>query len=144
MAAKLTLEVLEERIAALDRLVQTSLGSAQEAITKAESAQEKRFEGVNEFRQTLGDQQATFITKTEAETTREASVKDRAELRNLIGELRIAQRDLVPRAEHDAANDALVTQMNYLQGAVNRLLITLLTSLVIALITALLLAVFRT
>lgn len=35
------------------------------AINKAETATEKRFEGVNEFRATLSDQQKTFLTATE-------------------------------------------------------------------------------
>ena len=35
------------------------------AINKAETATEKRFEGVNEFRNTLSDQQKTFLTSNE-------------------------------------------------------------------------------
>lgn len=35
------------------------------AINKAETATEKRFEGVNEFRATLSDQQKTFLTAAE-------------------------------------------------------------------------------
>jgi hypothetical protein len=38
------------------------------AVTKAEVATEKRFEGVNEFRKTLADQQRTFIPRQEAES----------------------------------------------------------------------------
>jgi|ERR1051326_2162380 hypothetical protein len=66
--------ILVERIAGLDRFmtaaltaqdekVQLALTSAEKAITKAETATEKRFEAVNEFRQTLSDQAATFATK---------------------------------------------------------------------------------
>jgi hypothetical protein len=139
----LTLDVLAERIAALDRLLQSSLQSAQDAISKAESAQEKRFEGVNEFRAALADQAASFVTKVELDAGRAASQKDRADLRNVYNELRVGQRDMVDRHEMDTAIDALTAQVTYLQGAVNRLLITLLTSLVIALVTALLFAVFR-
>lgn len=42
--------------------------SMQLAITKAEQATEKRFEGVNEFRNTLADQQRTFIPRAEYES----------------------------------------------------------------------------
>ena len=41
--------------------------SAKEAILKAEAATEERFKGVNEFRNTLSDQQRTFIPRSEAE-----------------------------------------------------------------------------
>lgn len=42
--------------------------SLQLAVTKAEEATEKRFEGVNEFRNTLADQQRTFIPRAEYES----------------------------------------------------------------------------
>lgn len=35
------------------------------AVTKADSANEKRLDSVNEFRNTLKDQQGTFMTRTE-------------------------------------------------------------------------------
>jgi hypothetical protein len=67
-------KTLSERVSALDRLltsqlqgqdekVQLALSAAEKAITKAEEATEKRFDSVNEFRQTLSDQAATFATK---------------------------------------------------------------------------------
>jgi hypothetical protein len=39
----------------------------QMAVLKAEQATEKRFEGVNEFRTTLSDQQRTFLPRQEYE-----------------------------------------------------------------------------
>ena len=50
-----------------EKAVNTALASADRAVIKAETAAEKRFEGVNEFRQTLTDQAATFLTRAEAE-----------------------------------------------------------------------------
>jgi len=44
-----------------------ALASADKATLKAESATEKRFEGVNEFRNTLSDQQRTFMPRSEVE-----------------------------------------------------------------------------
>ncbi len=44
-----------------------ALASADRAVIKAEAATEKRFDNVNEFRNTLADQQRTFIPKAEAE-----------------------------------------------------------------------------
>ncbi|MBA2682351.1 MAG: hypothetical protein H0U76_28655 [Ktedonobacteraceae bacterium] len=46
--------------------VDTALSAADRAVTKAETAAEKRFESVNEFRQTLTDQAGTFIPRGEA------------------------------------------------------------------------------
>jgi predicted nucleotide-binding protein (sugar kinase/HSP70/actin superfamily) len=46
-----------------------ALASADRANTKAETATEKRFDSVNEFRATLQDQQRTFIPRMEMEIT---------------------------------------------------------------------------
>lgn len=47
--------------------VDAALSAAKEAVQKAEGASEKRFEGVNEFRATLADQQRTLMPRSEAE-----------------------------------------------------------------------------
>jgi len=44
-----------------------ALSSAKEAVAKAEAANEKRFDSVNEFRATLTDQQRTFMPRSELE-----------------------------------------------------------------------------
>ncbi len=82
-------EILEERIVALDRLtdakfvtfrtlvdsqaekVALALSAAEKAISKAETATEKRFDSVNEFRQTLTDQAGQFITRMEFDQFKE-------------------------------------------------------------------------
>jgi len=46
--------------------IKAALDAAEKAIGKSEAAYEKRFEAVNEFRQTLSDQAATFMPRTEA------------------------------------------------------------------------------
>lgn len=69
-------KALQERVASLDRLfttqlraqdekVQLALAASKEAVSKAETATERRFEGVNEFRATLADQAQTFASKAE-------------------------------------------------------------------------------
>ena len=45
----------------------SALAAADRAVNKAEQATEKRFEGVNEFRNTLSDQQRTFVPRAEIE-----------------------------------------------------------------------------
>ncbi len=50
-----------------DRLaVVTAMAAADRANEKSERSDERRFESVNEFRQSLADQTATFITRREA------------------------------------------------------------------------------
>lgn len=56
--------VREEGRAALD--------AANTAIQKSETATERRFEGVNEFRQQLGDQAQTFMPRKESDVRMEA------------------------------------------------------------------------
>lgn len=82
---KIAVGQLTEQLSALDRLtdskfithrtlldsqaekVALALASADKAVSKAESATERRFEAVNEFRQTLSDQAALFATRKEVE-----------------------------------------------------------------------------
>lgn len=47
--------------------INAALAAADRAVSKAEASAEKRFEGVNEFRAQLGDQQRTLMPRTEAE-----------------------------------------------------------------------------
>lgn len=64
----------DQQISYLDKLgverelrLQQKFEGLDKAIEKANTATEKRFEGVNEFRNTLSDQQRTFIPRTEYE-----------------------------------------------------------------------------
>lgn len=63
----------QQRYDAQQSAIGAALQSAQEAVLKAEVATEKRFESVNEFRGTLSDQAATFISRNEIETLRAAN-----------------------------------------------------------------------
>lgn len=60
-------EYVEKRFEAADKAVNAALAAQKEAVTKAENSMEKRFEGVNEFRATLADQQRTLMPRAEAE-----------------------------------------------------------------------------
>lgn len=61
----------EQRFQAQSAAITAAMGAAEKAVTKAEAAAERRFESVNEFRATLSDQAATFVTRTELEVLRE-------------------------------------------------------------------------
>lgn len=130
--------VLAERLAALDRLVQISFQNAEKALDKASTAMEKRFDGVNEFRSALSDQQQTFLTRDQFGTFSELSTKDRANLHDLCQELRVSQKDFVTLSAMDTEIGALQNQITLLQGSVSRMLITLLSSLVLTVVGALL------
>jgi Fe2+ transport system protein B len=60
-------KALDAALAAQKEAVQTALVAAEKATMKAEQASEKRFDSVNAFRETLTDQTATFIPRSEAE-----------------------------------------------------------------------------
>lgn len=55
----------EQRFKAQEQAVAFALAASEKATTKADAANEKRFDGVNEFRSQLKDQAATFITRGE-------------------------------------------------------------------------------
>jgi chromosome segregation ATPase len=59
---------LDERSAAQQTAVSNALQAAEKAVDKAEAAADKRFESVNEFRQQLTDQTATFPTRDEVDS----------------------------------------------------------------------------
>ena len=66
-----TLDTLKEhlgsRIDGLKENVTSAMAAADKAVTKAETAAEKRFDSVNEFRDAMKDQQATFANKEQTE-----------------------------------------------------------------------------
>jgi hypothetical protein len=58
---------VDASLIAADKAVVAALAGQKEAVTKAETAAEKRFESVNEFRNTLSDQQRNLMPRSEAE-----------------------------------------------------------------------------
>lgn len=61
------LAAINAAFAAQKEAINAALAAADRAVAKAEAASEKRFEGVNEFRNTLSDQQRTLIPRTEVD-----------------------------------------------------------------------------
>lgn len=57
----------EQRFGAQEKAVNAALTAAKEAVSKAETSAEKRFDSVNEFRAQLSDQAATFMPRMESE-----------------------------------------------------------------------------
>jgi hypothetical protein len=96
-----TIDTLKEHYDAIlvekDKAISAALLAAEKAVTKAENAAERRFEGVNEFRQQLNDQAATFLPRAEFEAQRKA---DDLRLRDLAAR--------IDRTEGQSAGSATV------------------------------------
>lgn len=60
-------EYVDVRFEAQEKAVQAALAAADRATAKAETASEKRFEGVNEFRASLSDQSRLLMPRAESE-----------------------------------------------------------------------------
>jgi gas vesicle protein len=58
----------DARFDAMKDMVETAFETAKEAISKAETATDRRLEGMNEFRDTLSDQASHFVTKDALES----------------------------------------------------------------------------
>ena len=62
----------EQRFLDQEKAVMLAMAAAKEAVAKAEAASEKRFDSVNEFRATLGDQQRNLMPRAESDRAFEA------------------------------------------------------------------------
>lgn len=71
-------EAVNTAMAASEKAVNAAMAASEKAVAKAETAADKRFESVNEFRQQLGDQAASFATKEEMDV-RMKSLADKFE-----------------------------------------------------------------
>ncbi len=80
----------EDRFRAMDEKTSLALTSSEKAVTKAEAATEKRFEGVNEFRAALADQAGLMFPRKEAEARFLEMEKKEESLSMELGKLREA------------------------------------------------------
>ena len=74
-----------ERFASMKLAIDAALAASQRAIEKAETATEKRFDSVNEFRKTLSDQTATFISRNEYGIQQQSMVDKINSFEKLLG-----------------------------------------------------------
>jgi len=61
------IDTMEQRFSAAKEMNTAALAAADRAVSKAEIGAEKRFESVNEFRNTLADQQRNLMPRSEVE-----------------------------------------------------------------------------
>lgn len=60
-------EAVQSALLAVEKQSNAAMTAAEKAIMKSDAATEKRFDSVNEFRQTLSDQAADFLSRKEYE-----------------------------------------------------------------------------
>src|ERR1035437_6161810 len=89
--------------------VLAALASTKEAINKAEQANEKRFDAVNEFRSTLSDQQAKLLNRTEYESNHKALIEKIDGVENRINRTEGASNVYVTQTDLTTALDRLQT-----------------------------------
>lgn len=65
-------KAVQAALVSQEKAVAAALAATKEAVSKAEAASEKRFESVNEFRQTLSDQTASFLPRPEYDANHKA------------------------------------------------------------------------
>jgi hypothetical protein len=70
-----------DALLAAEKAVNAALASADRAVVKAETAAEKRFESVNEFRSVLSNQSSTLMPRTESDAQMKA-LNDKIEVIN--------------------------------------------------------------
>ena len=75
-------EYFEELRRADQTAVQAALQAAKEAVIKAETAADKRFESVNEFRKALSDQAQNQVTRIEWDASQASTIEKIQRLEN--------------------------------------------------------------
>ena len=127
----------EARSTALDS-VRAALASAEAAVSKAETATEKRFESVNEFRQSLADQTSAFMTRDEVNVRIQSLAGASSRNAELLAalELRLTSRLDTLSATRTGASEA-VSERRLSQNAVLSVVVALIiaTGVVVSILT---------
>ena len=113
-----------QRFTDLETALRAALAASEKAIGKAEVATERRFESVNEFRQTLSDQARDFMTRTEAIALTERNTERIREQADRLQEL----TNRVNRSE--GRGTGITAGWGYLVGGVS--LIAIIVGIVVA------------
>ena len=77
-------QLTKQQFAALRENTALALGAADKALAKAETATERRFESVNEWRGQSADRERDFMPRSEATAKIDGLSKDMAELKEII------------------------------------------------------------
>ena len=110
----------EQRFVDLEKTVESSLESARAAVSKAEAAQDKRMDSMNEFRGQLADQTATLLTRTEYDVAHSGLVERISDVSSRLARI-------------EGRSGGLASGWAYLAGALA--LMVSIVSVVVAIIT---------
>ena len=113
----------DKQLFALKELIETKFEAIKEATDKALASNDKRLEGMNEFRQTIKDQNTEFVRKGDF-------LPQIERIREEIKILQISRAEIAAKADEKVVNDKFVAA----QKSTNRLLVYTIVSIVIALI----------
>jgi hypothetical protein len=100
---------LDAAMVAQEKAVAAAMEASGKAVDKAEIANEKRFESVNEFRAQQGDIIAQFLTRNEYSAAHQTVVDAVTELRSQLDGL---SGTVVPRNETEAWRGALASKLD--------------------------------
>ena len=101
----------QQRFEAQEKALAAALSSAKEAVDKANAASEKRFDSVNEFRNSLKDQAAAFLPRPEYAASQ----------KQVADQISAILSSQVPRSEHETRWQAEVTQFKNIQDRIEQL-----------------------
>jgi hypothetical protein len=119
-------KALDAAFKAAEQAVAVALANAEKATVKAETAADKRFDAVNEFRQTLTDQASTFLPRTEYDAARTALSDRIAFNADRVGALELRLTSRLDRGEgSDAGTAAFRTERRLDVGQLLQVLVAL-------------------
>jgi len=105
----------EDRFNAMDEKTTLALASSEKAVTKAESATEKRFDSVNEFRNTLKDQASSLMPRGEVEAKYKAYDTQIDEMKKELSAFRIAHQTVAQQSDITSLRVELMKEISGLR-----------------------------
>ena len=96
-----TTKLFETKVDALDKATVLKVDALDKATILASQQMEKRLEGMNEFRESLRDQNATFVRKDEYDTKHEALEKT---FNVRVSSLEMSRAELCGKASQSSVN----------------------------------------
>lgn len=108
-------EAVNAALAAAKEAVNAALAAANAAVNKAEIAAGKQFESVNEFRNTLSDQQLKLLPRAEADIKFNSLDKAIDNLVKMLADMRLADTKLQTTESFEIRHSELQRQVNDLK-----------------------------
>jgi len=104
-------EYLDMRIQHVEDIVNGRFISQEKAVNVARDAAEKRLDGMNEFRQTLTDQNKTFVAAAEFEAYKTMVRQDLARLSTDINSLNLSRAEIAGKASQGQVIFSLIVSI---------------------------------